>query len=69
MDKLKKEFITKFLDNASKEQLNEIFNKVAELETGKNNFVPYIPYYPQKETIINPHDWITITSTGVKDYE
>lgn len=71
MDKLKKDFIIKFLDKASETQLNEIFNKVVELETGKNNFVPYIPYYPRVYPVIediNPI-WVTTTVTGVKDYE
>lgn len=68
MDKLKKGFITKFLESASKEQLNEIFNKVVELETGRTNFAPYIPYYPRIEEVY-PIDWITTTVTGVKDYE
>jgi hypothetical protein len=64
MDKIKKEFINKFLENASKLQLDEMFNKAVELETGKNNFVPYVPYYPREEKI-NPNDWMTITSTEV----
>jgi uncharacterized protein YjdB len=64
MDKLKKEFITKFLESATEAQLNKVFAKVVDIELGNDVFTPYVPYYPNKEEV-KSNDWVTVTSTGI----